>query len=161
FHDTNPQDTVSGNVLPSAAREFTRHSYGAQINETAILSSSMLNEARFEYQNADPVTQFEPLTPSTQYTRAGSAPFTSGESRCCTVFSRIGQLSDTLSLTKGRHYLRVGGSVAGHTSGGDGTEFGSAFVLGQYTVNAATTKPPDQLVLTDMTRYQQSFNFGK
>jgi hypothetical protein len=77
------------------------------------------------------------------------------------VFSRIGQLSDTLSLTRGRHYLRVGGSVAGHTSGGDGTEFGSAFVLGQYTVNATTTKPPDQLVLADMTRYQQSFNFGK
>jgi hypothetical protein len=160
FYDTNPQDTVSGNVLPSAARQFTRHAYGAQINETAILSSSMLNEARFEYQNADPVTQFEPLTPSTQYTRAGSVPFTSGESRAVTVFSRIGQFSDTLSWTKDRHYFRLGGSIGRHTSGGDGTEFGSAFVLGQYTVNASTTKPPDQLQLSDMTRYQQSFNFG-
>jgi Carboxypeptidase regulatory-like domain/TonB dependent receptor len=160
FYDTNPQDAVSGNVLPSAGRQFTRHAYGGQVNETAILSSSMLNEARFEYQNADPVTQFEPLTPSTQYTRAGSAPFTSGESREVTVFSRIAQFSDTLSWTKDKHYVRLGGSIGHHTSGGDGTEFGSAFVLGQYTVNAATTNPPDQLTLADMTRYQQSFNFG-
>jgi len=161
FYDTNPQDAVSGNVLPSAGRQFTRHAYGAQINETSIVSSSMLNEVRFEYQNADPVTQFEPLTPSTQFTRAGSVPFTSGESRQVTVFSRIGQFSDTLSWTKDKHYLRLGGSVAQHRSGGDGTEFGSAFVLGQYTVNAVTTKPPDQLTLADMTRYQQSFDFGQ
>ena len=61
FYDTNPQDAVSGNVLPSAGRRFTRHAYGGQINEISILSSTMLNEARFEYQNADPVTAFDPL----------------------------------------------------------------------------------------------------
>ncbi len=160
FYDTNPQDAVSGNVLPSAGRQFTRHAWTAQVNETAVLSSSMLNEARFEYQNADPVTQFEPLTPSTQFTRAGSVPFTSGESRFAHVFSRMGQFSDTLSWTKNRHYVRLGGSVARNSSGGDGTEFGSAFVLGQYTVNTATIAPPDQLALSDIQRYQQSFNLG-
>ncbi len=161
FHDTNPQDAVGGNVLPSAARTFSRHAFTFQANETAIISSSMLNEARIEFQDADPVTAFDPVTPSTQYTRAGSQPFTSGESRFAHIYSRIGQFSDTLSWAKGRHYLRLGGSVAENTSGGDGTEFGSAFVLGQYTVNATSTKPLDQLTLADIQRYQQSFNLGQ
>jgi hypothetical protein len=161
FYDTNPQDAVSGTVLPSAGRRFTRHAWTAQVNETAVLSSSMLNEARFEFQNADPVTAFDPLTLSTQFTRAGAVPFTSGESRFVHVHSRVAQVSDTLSWTRGRHYVRLGGSVAQNTSGGDGTEFGSAFVLGQYTVNATSTKTLDQLALSDIQRYQQSFNFGK
>lgn len=160
FYDTNPQDAVSGNVLPSAGRQFSRHSYTGQVNETAVISSSMLNEARFVFQNADPVTAFDPLSPSTQFTRAGSVPFTSGESRFAHVYSRIGQLSDTLSWTRNKHYVRLGGSIAKNTSGGDGTEFGSAFVLGQYTVNATSTKTPDQLALSDIQRYQQSFNLG-
>jgi hypothetical protein len=160
FYDTNPQDAVSGNVLPSAGRQFTRHAWTGQINETSILSSSMLNEARFEFQSADPVTQFEPLTPSTQFTRAGAIPFTSGESRFAHVYSRVGQFSDTLSWTKNKHYVRLGGSVGRNTSGGDGTEFGSAFVLGQFTVNTAATKPPDQLAPSDILRYQQSLNLG-
>lgn len=160
FYDTNPQDAVGGNVLPSAGRQFTRHSWTVQGNETAVISESMLNEARLEYQNADPVTAFDPLTPSTQQTRAGAAPFTSGESRYAHVYSRVAQFSDTLSWTKDKHYVRFGGSFAQNTSGGDGTEFGSAFVLGQYTVNASSTKPIDQIVLGDMQRYQQSFNLG-
>jgi len=161
FYDTNPQDAVSGNVLPSAGRQFTRHAIGGQVNETAVLSASMLNEARFEYQNADPVTAFDPLSPSTQFTRAGSAPFTSGESRSVHVFSRVAQFSDTLSWTKNRHYVRLGGNITHSSSGGDGTEFGSAFTLGQFTVNASSTGAPDQLTLGDIQRYQQSFNFGR
>jgi outer membrane receptor protein involved in Fe transport len=161
FYDTNPQDAVSGNVLPSAGRQFTRHTYGGQVNDTSILSASMLNEARFEYQHADPVTAFDPISPSTQFTRAGTAPFTSGESRFVHAFSRLSQLSDTLTWTRDKHYLRLGGSAAHSSSGGDGTEFGAAFVLGQYTVNTATTKPPDQLLLSDIQRYQQSFNLGE
>jgi carboxypeptidase family protein len=160
FYDTNPQDAVSGNVLASAGRRFTRHAWTAQANETSIISSSMLNEARLEFQSSDPVTAFDPLSPSTQFTRAGAVPFTSGESRFVHVFSRVAQLSDTLSWTRGRHYLRLGGSIAQNTSGGDGTEFGSAFVLGQFTVNATSTKPIEALALGDIQRYQQSFNLG-
>jgi hypothetical protein len=161
FHDTNPQDAVSGNVLPSAGREFTRHTFSIQANETAVLSPAMVNEVRVAYLNGDPITQFEPVSPSTQTTRAGTAPFTAGESRSAHVFSRVTQLSDTLSWTSGRHYLRVGGSAAWSRSGGDGTEFGSAFVLGQYTANPLTTVPPEQLTLANMIRYTQSFDFGK
>ena len=35
FYDTNPQDAVSGNVLQSAGRQFTRHAWTAQLNDTA------------------------------------------------------------------------------------------------------------------------------
>ncbi len=160
FYDTNPQDAVGGTVLPSAGRRFSRHSYTGQLTDTTVLSSSMLNEARVSYQDADPVTAFDPLTPSTQLTRAGAVPFTTGESRFAHVSSRIGQLSDTLSWTKGPHYIRFGGSLAENASGGDGTEFGNAFVLGQFTIDATSTKPIDQLALSDVERYQQSFNLG-
>lgn len=161
FYDTNPQDAVSGNVLPGAGREFTRHTFSIQANETAVLTPNLLNEVRVEYLNGDPITQFEPLSPSTQLTRAGAVPFTSGESRYAHIFSRQLQLSDTLTWARGSHHVRVGGSAAHSRSGGDGTEFGSAFVLGQFTVNPATSAPPDALTLADMTRYIQSFNLGK
>jgi hypothetical protein len=44
--------------------------------------------------------------------------------------------------------------------GGDGTEFGSPFVLGQFTVLSSTTNPPPDLTLADMQSYTQGFNFG-
>jgi hypothetical protein len=159
-YDTNPQDTVSGSVLPSAGRKFTRHAGGFQINDTTIISPTMVNEARFELQNASPVTAFEPLTPSTQFTRVGAAPFTSGESRSVNAFSRVAQLSNTLTWTREQHDIRFGGNLSRNTSGGDGMEFSNAFVLGQFTVNPATAAPPEQLTLANMQRYQQSFDFG-
>jgi hypothetical protein len=160
FSDTNPQDVVSGNTLPSAGREFMRHTWSGQVNETAILNARTVNEARFVYMSGDPITQFEPVQPSTQFTRAGTAPFTQGESRYAHIYSNQGQFSDTLTLAFNKHDVRLGGSVARATSGGDGTEFGSPFVQGQFTVLSATTKPPDQLTLADMQSYTQGFNFG-
>ena len=160
FSDDNPQDAVSGNVLPSAGRTFARRTWSGQVNATTVFSENLLNEARVVYQHGDPITAFDPVSPSTQFVRAGSVPFTSGESRYAHVDSNQWQFSDTLSWTRGRHFLRMGGSAARSTSGGDGTEFGSAFVMGQFTVDPTTTAPPDQLALANMTRYQQSFNLG-
>ena len=160
FSDDNPQDAVSGNVLPNAGRQFARRTDTGQVNATSVLTDNLLNEARVVYEHGNPITAFDPLTPSTQFTRTGAAPFTSGESRYAHVYSNQWQVSDTVSWTRGRHFLRVGGSAARSVSGGDGTEFGSAYVLGQFTVNSATTAPLDQLTLADMTRYQQSFNLG-
>jgi hypothetical protein len=158
FSDNNPQDVVSGTTLPSAGREFRRRTSTYQVNATSVLSASMLNEVRFEYQHGDPITSFDPITPSTQFVRAGIA--TEGESRYSHVRSRQLQLSDTLTRTAGRHYLRSGGSLARATSGGDGTEFGGAFVQGQFTLNPAATAPIPQLALSDATRYTQTFDFG-
>src|SRR5204862_4537861 len=69
-------------------------------------------------------------------------------------------LADTFSWTRGSQYLKIGGSVARHASGGDGTEFGGAFTLGQFTINPAVTAPIAQLTLANVQRYTQTFDFG-
>jgi hypothetical protein len=158
FSDTNPQDVVSSTTLPTAGRIFSRHTWSLQANETAVLGPSLLNEARLEYQDGDPITNFDPIAPSTQFIRSGIA--TEGESRYAHVWSRQFQASDTLSWTRGRQYLKLGGSLARQTSGGDGTEFGGAFVLGQFTINPAATAPISQLTIANATRYTETFNFG-
>ncbi|MGE5815898.1 MAG: TonB-dependent receptor domain-containing protein [Acidobacteriota bacterium] len=158
FADDNPQDVVSGTTLPSAGRDFQRHTSSFQVNETAVMGAALLNEARVEYQHGDPITDFDPLTPTTQFVRSGVS--TEGESRYSHVYSKQLQFSDTVSWTRGSHYLRLGGSLSRHTSGGDGTEFGGAFVLGQFTINPAVRVPIDELTITDATRYTQTFDFG-
>jgi carboxypeptidase family protein/TonB-dependent receptor-like protein len=158
FSDDNPQDVVSGITLPSAGRIFRRHTSSYQVNDTSIINASMLNEARFEYQHGGPITDFDPLTPSTQFFRPGVA--TEGESRGVRVWSDQAALSDTLSWTRGRQFLRIGGSLARHGSGGDGTEFGNAFTLGQFQINPDVTLPISQLTIGDATRYTQTFDFG-
>jgi hypothetical protein len=160
FYDTNPQDVVGGTNAPSVGRVFTRHTWSAQVNHTAILGPGLLNEARYAYLDGSPITQFEPITPSTIYTRAGTVPFTVGESRYAHIFSSQGQFSDTLTWSRGRHDLRFGGSIAHATSGGDGTEFGSPVVLGQFTFNQNTTAPLDQLTLADVSSYSEGINYG-
>lgn len=161
FYDTNPQDAVANNVLPNAGRKFIRHTWSAQVNDTAVLSSSVLNEARLVFLDGDPITNFEPVQPATRFSRSGVAPFTAGESRRVKAYSRMWQLSDTLTWSRGAHDVRFGGSIARSVSGGDGTEFGSAYTLGSFTVKSSTTAAPEDLTLADMQRYQQSFNYGK
>ena len=159
FFDTNPQDTVGGTSAPSVARRYTRRGWSAQANHTWIISPRLLNEARFNFLNGDPVTRWEPLNPSTAYTRSGSVPFTIGQSRAADLFSRQAQLSDTLTLSRGRHDIRFGGSLARHTSGGTGTEFGNA-LLGTFTFRSTTTAPFSQLTLADVQSYSQPVDFG-
>jgi len=159
FFDDNPQDAVSGSVAPSAARRYSRASWSSQINYTRVLSSNLLNEARFAYLNGDPVTKWEAENLSTTYTRAGSAPFTVGQSRLSDLYGRQWQVADTLSWTAGQHYLRFGGSIIHHTSGGTGNEPGTA-VLGTFTFRNTTTAPLSQLTLADVQNYTQPINFG-
>lgn len=162
FADDNPQDAVSGTSAPSVARRYTRRSATFQVNYTAILSQRLLNEARFSYLHGDPVTLWEAQVLSTTYTRAGNAPFTIGQSRASDIFGHQAQFSDTLSWSRGKHYLRFGGSVMHHVSGGTGSEPGTA-ILGTFTFNnagARSTLPFDQLTLTDVLNYTQPINFG-
>jgi carboxypeptidase family protein/TonB-dependent receptor-like protein len=159
FYDTNPQDSVSGTNGPSVARKYSRRSWTAQLNHTATLGPSLLNEARFAYLNGDPVTKWEAGELSTVYTRSGSVPFTVGQSRLADLFGRQAQFSDTLSWSRGRHYVRFGGSVSRHTSGGQGVEFGTP-VLGTFTFRSTTTAPLDQLTLGDVQQYSQPISFG-
>ncbi len=159
FHDDNPQDAVGGTSAPNVARRYSRRSWTAQINHTSVLSANLVNEARFAYLNGDPVTRWEAQTLSTTYTRSGSVPFTIGQSRASDLYGHQAQFSDTLSWSHGKHYLRFGGSVIHHTSGGFGSEPGTA-VLGTFTFNNTTTAPFDQLTLANVQNYTQPINFG-
>ncbi|MGA9994641.1 MAG: TonB-dependent receptor [Pyrinomonadaceae bacterium] len=159
FSDDNPQDAVSGTNAPSVARRYSRRSWTAQVNHTSVLSTNLLNEARFAYLHGDPITLWEAQNLSTTYTRAGAVPFTIGQSRASDIFSHQLQFSDTLSWSLGKHYLRFGGSVLHHTSGGTGSEPGTA-ILGTFTFKNTTTAPFDQLTLADVQNYTQPINFG-
>ena len=159
FDDDNPQDAVGGTSAPSVARRYARRAWTTQLNYTTVFNSRLLNEARFSYLHGDPVTLWEARNLSTTYTRSGSVPFTIGQSRASDIFSHQFQFSDTLSWSLGRHYLRLGGSVTRHTSGGTGSEPGTA-ILGTFTFKSTTTAPLGQLTLADVQNYTQPINFG-
>jgi hypothetical protein len=159
FFDDNPQDAVGGTSAPSVARRYSRRSVTAQVNHTTIISPALLNEARVAYLHGDPVTRWEAQNLSTAYTRAGSVPFTIGQSRLSDLWGHQLQLADTLSWSLGQHYLRFGGSIIHHRSGGTGSEPGTA-VLGTFAFKNTTTAPFDQLTLADVQNYTQPINFG-
>jgi carboxypeptidase family protein/TonB-dependent receptor-like protein len=159
FYDTNPNDAVGGTSAPNVARKYSRRSVTGQGNLTSVVGAHLVNEARFAYLNGDPVTLWEAQNLSTAYTRAGSVPFTIGQSRLTNTFSRQAQVSDTLSWSRGNQTVRVGGSVAHHTSGGTGNEPGFA-VLGTFTFLNTTTAPFGQLTLGDVQNYTQPISYG-
>src|SRR5678815_5841603 len=134
-------------------------SWTLQGNHTALISPALLNEARVAYLHGDPVTLWEAQNLSTTYTRGGNFPFTIAQSRASNIFSHQIQFSDTLSWSLGKHYLRFGGSIIHHQSGGTGSEPGTA-ILGTFTFKNTTTLPFDQLTLDDVQNYTQPVNFG-
>ncbi len=159
FFDTNPNDAVVGTNAPTVARRYTRGAWTTQANHTAVLGGSLLNEARFAYLHGDPVTLWEPQEMSTTYTRAGSVPFTIGESRSSDIDGHQWQVADTVTWSHRRHTLRLGGSLVRHTSGGTGSEPGQA-VLGTFTFLNTTTAPFEQLTLADVQQYAQPISYG-
>lgn len=159
FFDDNPQDAVGSTNAPSVARLYARRSWTIQLNHTTVINPRLLNEARFVYLNGNPVTDWEAKTLSTTYTRAGAVPFTIGQSRLASLYGRQAQFADTLSWSLGRHQLRFGTSLMRHTSGGTGSEPGTA-VLGTFTFKSTTTAPFDQLTLADVQQYTQPIDFG-
>jgi hypothetical protein len=157
--DTNPNDAVVGTSAPTVARRYTRRSWTTQVNHTATLGPSLLNEARVAYLNGDPVTLWEAQTLSTAYTRAGSVPFTIGESRSADLFGHQAQFADTVSWSHNRHTMRFGASVIRHETGGTGSEPGTA-ILGTFTFLNTTTAPFEQLRLSDVQQYTQPISYG-
>ncbi len=154
-YDTNPADAVGGLSLPSAARTFRRRTYAADLSETAVLSPSWLNELHVQWQVGSPITQFQPADPSTQFVYPGVA--TVGESRSALLTVHQFEGEDRVSLTRGRHSVRIGGDAVHSTSGGNSQEFGGPFVLGQFVVKPGIVVPVAQLTINDIQQFTQGF----
>ncbi|HET9400225.1 MAG TPA: TonB-dependent receptor [Candidatus Acidoferrales bacterium] len=133
FYDTNPQDGVSGNNLPSTARTFVKHTYAAALSDDWTLSPNLLNEARLQWQLASPVTQFIPQFPQPQVSLSGF--YTVGDSRFADLQNHQYEQADTLIWVRRRHTLHFGVDLNESSSGGFGQEFGSGFLDGQWTIN--------------------------
>jgi len=140
FFDTNPNGIVGGNTLPSVARVFHRKTYTAELGDTAVLSPTMENEARAEFQLASPITQFSPVLYSTQYQVpiSSGGTFTSGTSQAALLMNRQYEVVDNLAKTLSRSELRVGFDVIHAHSGGNSKEFGGPIYLGQLLYKACT-----------------------
>ncbi len=146
FSDSNPQDAVSGVALPTAARVFTRNTYQAAVADTWAINSNTLNDARFEFLLGDPITQFTPVNLGPQIFVSGY--YTYGESRVANLMNHQYEYADTLSLSRGKHQIKVGFDVMNSSSGGFGQEFGAGYTDGRFQINPAYKTLPISTVLT-------------
>jgi len=140
FHDTNPNGTVGGNNLPSVDRVFRRRTYSQQFGETAVLSPTLVNNLRLQFQLASPITQFDPVINGTQYVVpiSNGGTFTSGTSQSALLLNRQYEVNDTLASAIGRHQITYGAEVLRAHNGGDSKEFGGPIYLGQFTYKPCT-----------------------
>ncbi|MGC1616656.1 MAG: TonB-dependent receptor [Candidatus Acidiferrum sp.] len=140
FHDTNPNGTVGGNSLPTVDRVFRRRTYTLDLGETAVLSPTLVNTARVQFQLAAPITEFDPVVFGTQFvvpiTAVGT--FTTGTSQSALLMNRQYGVSDTLSKTLSRHQIKFGGDLSYSHTGGNSKEFGGPIYLGQLKYNTCT-----------------------
>ena len=140
YVDTNPNGIVGGNTLPSVARVFHRKTYTTELGDTAILTPTLVNEARLQFQLASPITQFAPVVNGTQFVVPISTggTFTSGTSQGALLLNRQFELVDNVTKTLGRNELRAGFNLIHAHSGGDSKEFGGPIYQGQLSYNTCT-----------------------
>ena len=140
FHDTNPNGTVGGNNLPTVDRVFRRKTYSEEIGETFVLSPTLVNNVRLQFQLASPITEFDPVTYGTQFVVPISTggTFTSGTSQSALLLNRQYQVGDTLSTIHGKHNIRFGADLIYAHAGGNSKEFGGPIYLGQFGYNTCT-----------------------
>ena len=140
FHDTNPNGAVGGNSLPSVDRVFRRRTYSEELGETAVVSPTLMNNIRLQFQLASPITQFDPVIYGTQYQVPISTggTFTTGTSQSALLLNRQYQAADTLSVVRGSHQLKFGADVLAVHTGGNSKEFGGPIYLGQFIYNTCT-----------------------
>ncbi len=141
--DTNPNGIVGGNTLPSSARIFHRRTYTAELGDTAVLSASLDNDARLQFQLGSPITQFSPAVYSTQVTvpLSTGGTFTSGTSQAALLLNRQFEADDTLTKTTRGNELRAGFTVIHARNGGDGKEFGGPLYDGALVYKSCTGEP--------------------
>jgi hypothetical protein len=168
FHDTNPNGTVGGNSLPTVDRVFRRRTYSVEFGETAVLSPSLLNSARSQFQLASPITQFDPVLFGTQFVVPipGAATFVSGTSQSALLLNRQFEVNDTVASSLGRHQWKFGADVLRAHNGGNSKEFGGPIFLGQLsykpcTLGLAICESPVYLNnIANVQSYTQSYGNG-
>ncbi|HEY7095835.1 MAG TPA: TonB-dependent receptor [Terriglobales bacterium] len=167
FFDTNPNGAVGGNNLPTVARTFKRRTYTATLGETAVLSPTLLNNFRGQFQLGSPITQFDPVIFSTQYiVPTTEGRFTSGTSQSALLLNHQYEFNDTLAWVHGRHTLKFGGDVIHAHNGGDSKEFGGPIFLGSFTYNTcvasvAFCESPAYIGdINNVASYTQSYGNG-
>ena len=134
FYDTNPNGIVGGQTLPSVARTFYRRTYSIEGGDTAIITPSLVNNLRLQFQLASPITQFVPVVLGTQYSVpiTGGPTFTQGTSQSALLLNHQYGVNEVLSLTKGKQEIVVGGDWLYAHTGGDSKEFGGPYFLGRF-----------------------------
>jgi hypothetical protein len=165
FTDTNPNGIVGGASLATVARTFHRRTYSGELGETATLTPNLLNNLRLQFQLASPITEFDPVLYSTQFVVpiSSGGTFTSGTSQNALLMNRQYELSETLSIAKGRHQIAVGGIFINAHNGGNSKEFGGPIFLGKFTYNTCTQAASfcESAAYLDniknVANYQQSF----
>jgi hypothetical protein len=140
FYDTNPNGIVGGATLATVARTFRRKTYTIELGDTAVLSPTMVNNARVQFQLASPITEFDPVVYGTQFIVpiSSGGKFTSGTSQSALLMNRQYEFSDTLAASWGKHQIKFGGSAIYAHNGGDSKEFGGPIYLGAFTYNTCT-----------------------
>jgi hypothetical protein len=143
FYDTNPNGTVGGNSLPTVDRIFRRRTYSEELGETAVLSPTLINNVRLQFQLASPITEFDPVFYGTQFMVpiSSGGTFTTGTSQSALLINRQYEINDTLSAVWGRHQIKFGGDVIYARNGGNSKEFGGPIYLGQFTFKSCTQTP--------------------
>jgi len=165
FYDTNPNGIVGGSSLPSVARTFRRKTYTAELGDSAVLSPTMVNSLRLQFQLASPITEFDPVIYGTQYVVpiSSGGTFTSGTSQSALLMNRQYEIAETLSLSKGKQQLKFGGNAIYAHNGGNSKEFGGPIYLGKFTYNTCTQSASfcqSQAFLgniANVQNYQQSY----
>ncbi len=140
FFDTNPNGIVGGNSLPNVDRVFNKHVYDLLAGDTAVLSPTLINNLRLQFQLASPITQFIPVIDSTQFVVPVSSggTFTSGTSQSALLMNRQYEANDVVSAQRSRHNITFGGDVIEAHNGGNSKEFGGPLYLGSFTYNTCT-----------------------
>lgn len=143
FFDTNPNGIVGGNTLPSVARVFHRRTYTAELGDSAVLSDSMVNDARLQFQLASPITQFSPVVYGTQYSVpiSSGGTFVSGTSQAALLLNRQFEAVDTLTKTWARDSMDLGFDVIHARNGGNSKEFGGPIYDGELIYKVCTDSP--------------------
>jgi len=140
FFDTNPNGIVGGNTLPTVARVFHRKTYTAELGDTAVLSPTMVNEVRVQFQLASPITQFSPVVYGTEFSVpiSSGGTFASGTSQSALLMNRQFEVVDSLAKTLRKSELRAGFDVIHARNGGNSKEFGGPIYDGELIYKSCT-----------------------